>query len=48
MSYNHNGLGAKSHIRKYLALKKVCAWGGVYLPTFRLRGGCQFTGLENQ
>ena len=24
MSYNCNGLGAKSHISKYLALKKVC------------------------
>ena len=24
MSYNYNGLGAKSQISKYLALKKVC------------------------
>ena len=45
MSYNYNGLGAKSQISKYLAFK-TCV--GVYLPTFRLRGGCQFIGLENQ
>ena len=37
--------GDKSQISKYLALEKV--WG-VYLSPFRFRGGCQFTGLENQ
>ena len=42
MSYNYNGVGAKSQISKYLGLKKVC--GGIplhisssrWLPIYRI------------